>query len=92
MDVTHLLIVSLLLLSLFLTFLDRRDARRTQREIAAVLDRIEQSQERIADHTRHIADLVAHSADLVARTAELAARNETLTRAVLLQVTGREPQ
>src|SRR5206468_12661904 len=80
------------LLSLFLTFLDRRDARRTQREIAAVLDRIEQSQERIADHTRHIADLVAHSADLVARTAELAARNETLTPAVVLQVTGRAPQ
>ena len=85
MDVTHLLIVGLLLLSLFLTFLDRRDARRTYREIAAVLERIEQGQERMADHTRHIADLVA-------RTAELAARNETLTRAVLLQVTGREPQ
>ena len=85
MDVIHLLIVGLLLLSLFLTFLDRRDARRTQREIATVLERIEQGQERIADHTRHIADLVA-------RTAELAARNETLTRAVLLQVTGREPQ
>ena len=85
MDATHLLITGLLLISLLLTFLDRRDARRTHREIAAVLERIEQGQERMADHTRHIADLVA-------RTAELAARNETLTRAVLLQVTGREPQ
>jgi hypothetical protein len=82
-DVTHLLVIALLIFSLVLAVLDRRDARRTHREISAVLERIEQGQERMADHTRHIADLVV-------RTTELAARNEALTRAVLLQVTGRE--
>jgi len=92
MDVMHLLSIGLIITVLFLILLDRRDARQMQRDTEAILARIEQGQERIADHTRHIADLVARATEQAARTAELDARNETLTRAVLLQVTGREMQ
>ncbi len=71
MDITHLLLALLSIASVVIIVVEQRSARRSQEHIAAIMERIDQNQARIADHTRHIADI--------------AARNETLTHAVLLQ-------
>jgi len=72
MDITHLFLAMLSLASVVIIVVEQRSARRSQEHIAAIMERIDQNQTRLADHTRHIA--------------EIAARNETLTHAVLLQL------
>jgi hypothetical protein len=76
MDLTHIFLAILSGIGIVLVFLSQRSAQRSQERLAAIMERLDQNQARIADHTRLIAEFVA--------------RNEALTKAVLLQFQPRE--
>jgi len=82
MDWTHVFIVTELIaaavLIISLLIWDRHNRRKADADYRALLDRMDQTLERVSDHTRH-------TAELAAKAAEISARNERLTMAVLQQ-------
>jgi hypothetical protein len=78
MDLTHLLLALLSVATVVIIVVEQRSARRSQEHLAAIMERIDQNQARLAEHTRHTAELAAIAA-------QTAARNGQLTMAVLQQ-------
>ena len=72
------ILIPFLVLTIILV-INERNRREDQREFKALMERIDESTERIAEHSRHIANLVVQNGNALARV-------ETVTQQILTRL------